>query len=92
MKSEKIIVGLLAGTAICAVAAIVFMKGKETKTGKKLMAAEKRLGKELKQKFSGIMDMLSEKFDKAKNETEEFVTERKARHNGTMKEIKEAIA
>ncbi len=92
MKTRNILTGILAGTAAVSVLTIIYLAGKDTPTGRRIMSAEKKYGKRLMARVDDFMEFMNDKFDSAKKETEDIIETRKSKHNGTMKDLKEALS
>jgi hypothetical protein len=56
------------------------------------MSAEKKYGKRLMARVDDFMEFINDKYDSAKKETEDIIETRKSKHNGTMKDLKEALS
>jgi gas vesicle protein len=68
MKSEKFVLGLLAGIATGTLLGIFIAPDKGSATRKKIVKKGDKYADELKDKFNGYLDTLSEKIDSIKNE------------------------
>lgn len=72
MKADsKVLLGLLAGAAIGAIAGILFAPDKGSETRKKIAKNTNELGENLKSSFNDFVDSVKEKYRHAKNEVED---------------------
>lgn len=72
MKADsKVVLGLLAGAAIGAIAGILFAPDKGSETRKKISKTTSDMGEQLKSSFSDFVDSVKEKYRVAKTEAEE---------------------
>jgi gas vesicle protein len=69
MKSGKVLLGALAGVAIGALLGILFAPDKGSVTRKKISGKAEALADDLKEKFNEFLDSMSERFDKASEES-----------------------
>ena len=68
MSSGKVVLGLLAGVAAGALAGILFAPAKGTKTRKRILKQGENYVEEVKEKFDDLLDVVSEKVEKVKDE------------------------
>lgn len=73
MNSGKILLGVLAGVAVGALAGILFAPEKGSVTRKNIMNKGEDVLDELKDKFDELVATVSEKFEHGKEEAKEFV-------------------
>ena len=72
MKADsKIVLGLLAGAAIGAIAGILFAPDKGSETRKKISKNTSEMGDQLKHTFNDFVDTVKDKYRNAKNEVED---------------------
>ena len=90
MKSGKVVLGLLAGVAIGALAGILFAPDKGSKTRKQILSKGGDYASSLKEKFDDFITDVTEKYDSTKEESEEFVSRGKAKYDEVKKEVKNA--
>lgn len=62
MKSGKVLLGILAGAAAGAMAGILFAPEKGSKTRKKIMRKGEGYVDDLKEKFDGLLDAITDKY------------------------------
>jgi len=63
MNASKVLMGVLGGVALGAVAGILFAPAKGTKTRKKIMKKGNNLKKDMKNKFEDVYKTISTKYD-----------------------------
>jgi gas vesicle protein len=72
MKADsKVVLGLLAGAAIGAIAGILFAPDKGSETRKKITKNTSDMGDQLKHTFNDFVDTVKDKYRTAKNEVED---------------------
>ncbi|HRO45152.1 YtxH domain-containing protein [Agriterribacter sp.] len=72
MKADsKVLLGLLAGAAIGAIAGILFAPDKGSETRKKITKNTSDMGDQLKHTFNDFIDTVKDKYRSAKNEVED---------------------
>lgn len=72
MKADsKVVLGLLAGAAIGAIAGILFAPDKGSETRKKIGKTTSDMGDHLKSSFNDFVDSVKDKYRHAKNEAED---------------------
>ncbi|KAF0232732.1 MAG: hypothetical protein FD181_3845 [Prolixibacteraceae bacterium] len=76
MSSGKVVLGLLAGVAVGALAGILFAPAKGSKTRKRIMNKGENYADSLKDKLNDLLEKTSKKFEKVKEEVTDF-TEKK---------------
>ena len=79
MKTEKFLLGALAGIAVGAVLGILFAPGKGSKTRKKISKKGENLVDSLKDKFNEILDTFTEKLEDVKEEILDFTSQKDAK-------------
>lgn len=72
MSTGKVVLGVLAGVAAGAILGILFAPDKGSVTRKKIVDKKDGLNDELKAKFNEIVDSLADKFEKAKEDINDF--------------------
>lgn len=84
MKADtKVVLGLLAGAAMGAIAGILFAPDKGSETRKKIGKKTSDMGDQLKSSFNDFVDTVKEKYRNAKVEAEE-VAEKGANKLNTL--------
>lgn len=74
MKADsKVLLGLLAGAAIGAIAGILFAPDKGSETRNKISKSTSDLGDKLKHTFNDFVDTVKDKYTQAKHEVEDAV-------------------
>ena len=81
MKEGKIVLGVLAGIATGALLGILFAPDKGCNTRKKIVHKGEDYVEEVKDKFNGMLDTLSEKYDHLKEEAESLVAKGKVKYD-----------
>ena len=72
MKADsKVLLGLLAGAAIGAIAGILFAPEKGSETRKKISKNTSDMGDQLKHTFNDLVDTVKDKYRNAKDEVED---------------------
>lgn len=93
MKADsKIVLGLLAGAAIGAIAGILFAPDKGSETRKKIAKNTNDIGENLKDSFNDFVDTVKDKYRKAKHEAEEVADKGAEKLSTLGKQIKNAEA
>lgn len=77
MKTSNVILGVLGGVAVGAIAGILFAPAKGTKTRKKIMKKGNDYTKDLKTKFGDFYDGVTTKYENIVDEAKEFATDHK---------------
>lgn len=77
MESSKVLVGVLGGIALGAVAGILFAPAKGCKTRKRIMNKGKDYADELKDKFENLYEEITEKYNEVVAETKEMIADNK---------------
>jgi len=68
MSSGKVVLGLLAGAAVGALAGILFAPTKGSKTRKRILKKGENYVDAVKEKFDELLDVVNEKVEKVKDE------------------------
>ena len=72
MNASKVLMGVLGGVAVGAVAGILFAPAKGTKTRKRIMKKGNNLKKDMKNKFEDVYKTISTKYDNVLDHAKEF--------------------
>ena len=88
----KRVLGILAGLALGAIAAILFAPAKGSKTRKQIINKGNDFVDELKSKFDEFRDLITEKLKSTENDAEELVDKGKAKYDDAKKDVKNAAA
>lgn len=75
MNTNKVILGVLGGVAIGALAGILFAPAKGSKTRKRIMKKGSNYTKELKTKFEDMYNNVATKYDNVVEQAKEFATD-----------------
>ncbi|MBN8859444.1 MAG: YtxH domain-containing protein [Sphingobacteriales bacterium] len=82
MKADsKVLLGLLAGAAIGAIAGILFAPDKGSETRKKIAKNTNEMGETLKSSFNDFVDSVKDKYRHAKHEVEEVAEKGASKFN-----------
>ena len=82
MKADsKVLLGLLAGAAIGAIAGILFAPDKGSETRKKIAKNTNEVGETLKSSFNDFVDSVKDKYRHAKHEVEEVAEKGASKFN-----------
>lgn len=79
MNAGKLLVGVLAGVAVGALMGILFAPDKGTETRKKIVKKGEDYVEDLKEKFNGLIDDLTQKMDATRAKADEMVEEAKSK-------------
>lgn len=77
MKTSNVILGVLGGVAVGAIAGILFAPAKGTKTRKKIMKKGNDYTKDLKTKFGDFYDGVTTKYENIVDDAKGFATDHK---------------
>lgn len=77
MKSNNLVIGLVAGLAIGATLGVLLAPDKGSKTRKKIISKTKETKDKLKDGFDDFLDTVSEKYDTLKHQGEELLNKEK---------------
>jgi gas vesicle protein len=90
--SSKIIVGFLAGTAVGALAGILFAPEKGSETRKKIAAKSGDITDSVKNSFNDFIDGVKQTYAGAKGEVDEFGNKLKGKLDGVKNDAKSALS
>jgi gas vesicle protein len=85
MSSGKILLGILTGVAVGGTLGILFAPDKGSKTRKKIAAKGGQYADELKEKFDKLSNVLSEKFEHTRKDSDELLSKTKREYNPSKK-------
>ncbi|MGC4103513.1 YtxH domain-containing protein [Ferruginibacter sp.] len=91
MKSGKVLLGVLAGVAAGAALGILFAPDKGSKTRKKILRKGGDYADEVKEKFNGLLENITEKYEAVTKEAEAIVAKGKAKLEDSKKELKNGV-
>lgn len=77
MKTEKTVIGILAGVAVGALLGVLFAPDKGTNTRQKIAKKSSSATDELKGKLESITNTLSEKYNSLVNKGESYIEKEK---------------
>jgi len=92
MDSGKLVLGVLAGVAVGAIAGILFAPDKGTMTRKKMVTAGEDYLDEMKDKFDVFLETITEKFEDTQKEAEGMISKGKAKFDHVKDDYKHANA
>ncbi len=75
MKNSNVILGVLGGVAVGAIAGILFAPAKGTKTRKRIMKKGNSYSKDLKNKFGELYNGINTKYENVMEDAKEFSTD-----------------
>ena len=90
MRSGKLVLGLLAGVAVGAIAGILLAPGKGSKTRKRIVSKGEAFAREAQDKFDELVDSISKKYETARDEPGKPITKEKAKYDEARGEAKNA--
>jgi gas vesicle protein len=90
MNSGKVLLGVLAGVAVGALAGILLAPAKGSRTRRRILKKGEKFADGIKDKFNEYADDLSEKLEMAKDEVSAIAHKARLRLAETEKEIKTA--
>jgi gas vesicle protein len=73
MSSEKVLLGVVVGAAVGAIAGVLFSPAKGSVTRKKIARTGKEYAEEVKEKFNEYIDTVTEDYDALKEGTLDMV-------------------
>lgn len=90
MSTGKVVLGVLAGLAIGAIAGILLAPEKGSVTRKQIIDKGDDYVNKVKSKYDGIVDSITEKFESTKKDAEDLVEKGKAKYDEAKKDVKHA--
>jgi len=90
MNSGKVLLGVLAGAAIGALAGILFAPAKGSKTRKRILKKGEDYSDSLKEKFNELLEVITEKFEKVKEDVANYADKNVGNPEEAEKETKTA--
>jgi gas vesicle protein len=79
MNSSKVLLGILGGVAVGAIAGILLAPDKGSKTRKKIMEKSKGFADDMKEKFEDLYENVTDKYDTLLNDAKELVSKNEAK-------------
>ena len=92
MSTGKVVLGTLAGLAIGAIAGILFAPEKGSVTRKQILDKGGDYADDLKSKFDEFVSALTEKYEAAKQDTEDLISKGKEKYADVKKDVKYAAS
>jgi gas vesicle protein len=92
MKSGKVLLGVLAGAAVGAIAGILFAPDKGSRTRKQIVDKGEDYADGLKEKYDEMTAVLSKKYNNAIEEVDALVAKGKNKYNQAMLEVDQAMS
>lgn len=80
MKTGTVVLGVLAGIAIGAIAGILMAPDKGSNTRKKILSKGEDLADEIKEKISDLIDNINEKYERVHEEADALAEKGKAKY------------
>lgn len=88
MRTGKVLLGVLAGATVGALAGVLFAPHRGKVTRKKIYRSGGVLADDVKEKFDEFIDSVTEKISKAKDNVADFAEQRMAKSNEQKKQSK----
>lgn len=88
MSTGKVLLGVLAGAATGALLGVLFAPHKGSVTRKKIVRNTGAFADGVKGKINDLLDDITEKFDKVKEEVSEFADQKLHKNGEVKKEVK----
>jgi len=88
MNTGKVLLGVLAGAATGALLGVLFAPHKGTVTRKKISRQGGAFAEGVKEKINVLLDDITEKFEKVKEDVSEFAEQKLRKTDETKKEVK----
>jgi len=79
MKTVKVFLGLVTGFTVGALTGMLFASEKESKTEKGLMIAGEDYDDALKEKFDGLLKVITKQFEQVKSDVINYVEKEKTK-------------
>jgi gas vesicle protein len=92
MKSGKVLLGVLAGAAVGAIAGILFAPDKGSRTRRQIMDKSDNYAEGLKEKFEDMTTNLTKKYSNAMQEVDSLVSKGKNKYNQAMHEVDQLVS
>jgi len=92
MKTNKILVGVLAGAAVGALLGVLFAPDKGSKTRSKLLSKGNDYSEALKDQFNELVETITNKAEDAKEEAHHIAANGKAKLHDAKKEVKHTVS
>jgi gas vesicle protein len=92
MKSNKVLLGILAGAAVGVLAGMLFAPDKGSKTRSKLINKGTDYADALKDQFNDLVEAITKRVEEAKDEADHIASNGKAKLHEAKKEVKHAIS
>jgi len=90
MSSGKVLLGVLAGAAAGALAGILFAPAKGSRTRKKIARKGEDYVDALKEKLDELLDVVTEKFEKVKEDVSDFAEKKMSKPEEGKKNTQKA--
>ncbi|MDQ3142422.1 MAG: YtxH domain-containing protein [Bacteroidota bacterium] len=88
MKSDRVLLGIIAGIAVGAILGILFAPEKGTKLRETIVSKGEDYAEGLKEKFHEILDNITEHYEEASQEAKDLVSKGKAKYEEVKKDVK----
>jgi len=88
MSTGKVLLGVLAGAATGALLGVLLAPHKGSVTRKKLVRTTGNYADGVKEKVSELIDSITEKFEKAKEDVSQFAEQKMHKNGEAKKEVK----
>jgi gas vesicle protein len=92
MTTGKVLLGVLSGIAVGALAGILFAPEKGTKTRRQIVQKGTDYADGLKEQFDNFVDTVTSKFERAKKDIEIMAENGKAKYEESKKDSKQMIS
>lgn len=90
MSTGKVFLGVLGGVAAGALLGVLFAPNKGSRTRRKIAKTGERYSEKIQEKFDDLLDGITEKFDKVKEEVADFTKHAKAKAEAVKNDLKTA--
>ncbi|MBL0048224.1 MAG: YtxH domain-containing protein [Bacteroidetes bacterium] len=87
MRTGKVVVGILAGVAIGALAGVLFAPDKGSRTRRQILDKGEDLAEDLQSKFDDLLETVTEKYDHLRKQADELTEKGKAKFAEVKKEV-----